>query len=345
MSLRTEANRLAEQLLQGNRRALARLITQVENENPAARPALMALYAHTGHAHIVGVTGAPGSGKSTLVNEIAKQFRRGGETIGIVAVDPTSPFSGGAVLGDRIRMRDLAGDQGIFIRSMASRGSLGGLAWATGAVVKLLDAAGFDIVLVETVGAGQSEVDIAKATHTTIVVQAPGMGDDIQAIKAGILEIADIFAVNKADRPGAENTVKALQMMQRLGRDDHERHRRHHGDLLPPRPDDGRDGLKLNPEVSNWEPPILQTVSIRGEGVAEVVTAIREHRAYLHQSGDFHARETARVEIEFAVLLRQALLSDLLARVPTGQLDAILAQLVARELDPYTAVEQLLAAR
>lgn len=345
MSLRTEENRLAEQLLQGSRRALARLITQVENENPAARPALMALYAHTGHAHIVGVTGAPGSGKSTLVNEIAKQFRRDGETIGIVAVDPTSPYSGGAVLGDRIRMRDLAGDQGIFIRSMASRGSLGGLARATGAVVKLLDAAGFDIVLVETVGAGQSEVDIAKATHTTIVVQAPGMGDDIQAIKAGILEIADIFAVNKADRPGAENTVKALQMMQRLGRDNHERHRRHHSELLPPRLHDGRDESKLGPEVEHWEPPILQTVSIRGEGAAEVVTAIREHRAYLHRSGEFQARETARVEIEFAVLLRQALLSDLLTRVPTGQLDTILAQLVARELDPYTAVEQLLAAR
>lgn len=344
--MRTEANRLAERVLGGSRRALARLITQVENENPAARPALMALYAHTGHAHIIGVTGAPGSGKSTLVNEIAKQFRRDGETIGIVAVDPTSPFSGGAVLGDRIRMRDLAGDQGIFIRSMASRGSLGGLARATGAVVKLLDAAGFDIVLIETVGAGQSEVDIAKATHTTIVVQAPGMGDDIQAIKAGILEIADVFAVNKADRPGAENTAKALQMMQRLGRDNHRRRPRYQGELLSLRLDDGRDtGASVSPEMDAWEPPILQTVSIRGEGVAELVTAIREHRTYLHQSGEFHARETARVEIEFGVLLRQALLSDLLERVPAGQFDTTLAQLVTRELDPYSAVEHLLAKR
>jgi len=330
--LATEATRLAERVLQGSRRALARLITQVENENPAARPSLAALYPHTGRAHIIGVTGAPGCGKSTLVNEIAKRFRRDGETVGIVAVDPTSPFSGGAVLGDRIRMRDLAGDEGIFIRSMASRGSLGGLARATGEVVKLLDAAGFDIVIVETVGAGQSEVDIAKAAHTTLVVQAPGMGDDIQAIKAGILEIADIFAVNKADRPGAENTVKALQMMQRLGNYNDGRLRRHH------------DRLTQNNTSEPWVPPILQTVGTDGKGVAEVVTAIREHRAYLHDSGEFQARETARVETEFATLLREALLNDLLDRIPAGQIDATLSQVVAREVDPYTAVERLLAA-
>jgi LAO/AO transport system kinase len=247
------------------------------------------------------------------------------------------------LLGDRIRMRDLAGDEGIFIRSMASRGSLGGLARSTGEVVKLLDAAGYQIVLIETVGAGQSEVDIAKAAHTTIVIQAPGMGDDIQAIKAGILEIADIFAVNKADRPGAENTIKALQMMQRLGDGGHRRER-HHGEILAfrspaaqPANDDG--------DEPGWKPPILPTVAIRGDGVVEVVDAIRAHRTHLHQSGEYRFREAARVEIDFAMLLRDALLADLVDRVPPGELDATLARVVAREVDPYTAVAQLVGAR
>ena len=340
-----EKQSLAEQVLQGSRRAIARLITQMENENPAARNALRTLYPHTGRAHIVGVTGAPGCGKSTLTNEIAKEYRRTGETIGIVAVDPTSPFSGGALLGDRVRMRDLSGDAGIFIRSMASRGSLGGLARATGGVVKLLDAAGFEIVLVETVGAGQSEVDIAKATHTTIVVQAPGMGDDIQAIKAGILEIADIFVVNKADRPGAENTVKALQMMQRLGNDQV----RHHGEFLPLRSGEQRprDSWPRHEGAADvgWEAPIHSTISIRGEGVAAVVDSIRAHRQYLHASGELHAREAARVEIEFATLLRDALLRDLMDKVSTAQLDAMLGRLVEREIDPFTAVAELVQAR
>jgi LAO/AO transport system kinase len=342
----TKADLLAEQVLQGSRRALARLITQVENDEPAARAALAALYRHTGRAHIVGVTGAPGTGKSTLVNEIAKEFRRGGETVGIVAVDPTSPFSGGAVLGDRIRMRDLAGDEGIFIRSMASRGSLGGLARATGSAVKLLDAAGFDIVIVETVGAGQSEVDIAKAAHTTLVIQAPGMGDDIQAIKAGILEIADIFVVNKADLPGAEQAVKVLEMMQRLGRNNN-RHPGQSGrsDLLRETAEElGREDASAE-EARLWEPPILQTVSTSGEGVEELVAAIRSHRAYLRRSGELAVREAARVEVEFAMLLREALLRDLVDSTPAERISAVLARVLARELDPYTAVAQLVAER
>lgn len=341
----TQANHLADQVLQGSRRALARLITQVENEEPAARAALAALYPHTGRAHIVGVTGAPGSGKSTLVNELAKRFREDGETVGIVAVDPTSPFSGGAVLGDRIRMRDLAGDEGIFIRSMASRGSLGGLARATGSAVKLLDAAGFDLVIVETVGAGQSEVDIAKAAHTTLVIQAPGMGDDIQAIKAGILEIADIFVVNKADLPGAEHAVKLLEMLQRLGRNN--RHAGHHGPpLLLRESTHGRSGEEASTAGADaWEPPILQTVSTSGEGVADVVSAIRLHRAHLEASGELEAREAARVETEFALLLREALLKDLVDSTPAERINAVLARVLARELDPYTAVAQLVAGR
>lgn len=331
----TEASRLAELVLQGDRRALAQLITRIENENPSALPVMAALYSRTGRGHIVGVTGAPGSGKSTLVNELAKQLRRDGRMVGIVAVDPTSPFSGGALLGDRIRMRDLAGDEGVFIRSMASRGSLGGLARATGDAVRLLDAAGFDVILVETVGAGQAEVDIAKASHTTLVIQAPGMGDDIQAIKAGILEIADIFVVNKADLPGAENTVRALQMMQRLGRDNNGPYR-HHGRLMR------ANRVGPAPEPPGWEAPILQTVSISGEGIAEVVAAIQSHRAHLHQSGEFQIREAARIEAEFESMLRDTLLSDLLARVPASQLDAILTQVTAREIDPYSAVDRIM---
>jgi LAO/AO transport system kinase len=192
---------------------MARLITRIENDVAGARAELAQLYAHTGRAHIVGVTGAPGAGKSTLVNELAKACRADSRRVGVLAVDPTSPFSGGAVLGDRIRMRDLSGDPGVFIRSMATRGSLGGLARATASAIKVLDAAGFDVIMVETVGAGQSEVEIAQTAHTVIVVEAAGMGDDVQAIKAGLLEIADVFAVNKADRPGADRTVAALEML------------------------------------------------------------------------------------------------------------------------------------
>jgi len=207
---------LSKSVLKNDRLALARLLTQVENDTPDGRAALAELFPHTGKAHLLGVTGAPGTGKSSLVNQLALHFRGEGKRVAILAVDPSSPFTGGAVLGDRVRMRDLAGDAGVFIRSMATRGSLGGLAQATAAMAQVFDAAGFDVVIIETVGAGQSEVDIARLAHTTIVVEAPGMGDDIQAIKAGILEIADVLVVNKADRPGVENTERALRSMLEL---------------------------------------------------------------------------------------------------------------------------------
>ncbi|MEP7292403.1 MAG: methylmalonyl Co-A mutase-associated GTPase MeaB, partial [Chloroflexota bacterium] len=208
---------LVERLVKGDRRALARLLTYVENEREGVEEALAVLFPQTGHAWVVGITGAPGTGKSTLVTEIAKLYRAQGETVAILAVDPTSPFTGGALLGDRVRMRDLSGDAGVFIRSMATRGSLGGLARATRDAIRVLDAGGFSIILVETVGAGQNEVDIVRTADTTVVVEAPGMGDEVQAIKAGILEIADVLVVNKADRQGVNHTVQALKMMLELG--------------------------------------------------------------------------------------------------------------------------------
>ncbi|RME35216.1 MAG: methylmalonyl Co-A mutase-associated GTPase MeaB, partial [Thermoflexia bacterium] len=234
---------LASRVLAGDRRALARLISLIEDEAPSVQDALSALHPHTGRAHIVGITGAPGTGKSTLVNELAKGFRARGETVGIIAVDPTSPFTGGALLGDRVRMRDLAGDPGVFIRSMATRGSLGGLARATGDVVRVLDAAGFSTILVETVGVGQAEVDIARTAHTTVVVEAPGLGDDVQALKAGLMEIADILVVNKADRPGAAQTVRALEVALELGWN------------------------SAAQAQNRWRPPVLQTVALDGTGV------------------------------------------------------------------------------
>jgi LAO/AO transport system kinase len=317
---------------QGRPRAIARLITLVENDETVAETAVPLLHPHTGQAHIIGVTGPPGAGKSTLVNELAKAFRQQGQRVGIIAVDPSSPFTGGALLGDRVRMRDLAGDSGIFMRSMASRGSLGGLAEATTAVIKVLDAAGFPIILVETVGAGQAEVDIAGAAHTTLVIEAPGMGDDIQTFKAGILEIADILVVNKADRPGADRTIKALELMIHMGQGAPVRH---HGHLLSPTDTSPANGL--------WQVPVQPTTASTGEGVAALVAAIQRHREYLDNSGDWLAREKERSRREVAQLFQARLARRLRGAVSVEQREALVTAVATREMDPYTAVNELLA--
>ncbi len=325
---------LVSQLLAGNRRSLARTISQVEDGGPEARAVLAALYGRTGRAHVIGVTGAPGTGKSTLVNALAKTYRAAGQTVGIIAVDPTSPFSGGALLGDRVRMRDLAGDPGIFIRSMATRGSLGGLARTTADVILVLDAAGFDRILVETVGVGQAEVEIAGAAHSTIVVEAPGLGDEVQAIKAGVLEIADLFAVNKADREGADHTVMALQMMQGLA----PAPTGHHGPRTAfghPEPGAQGDG--------SWLPPIVKTVATRGEGIDLLHGWLEKHWTHLQATDQLPRRETARAATALDHALRDALLAALLARLPDSALPQTIEAIAGREIDPYTAAAQLLA--
>ena len=342
---------LVERVLEGHRRAIARAISLVENDAASddglrAQAVLAALHAHTGRAHIVGVTGPPGSGKSTLVNGLALHFRQStpakahGATVGIIAVDPTSPFSGGAILGDRIRMRDLAGDPGIFIRSMASRGNLGGLAWSTADAVKVLDAAGFDLIIVETVGAGQAEVDIARTAHTTVVVEVPGLGDDVQAIKAGILEIADVFAVNKADLEGADHAVMALRMMLDLNSGG-VRAVMHHGRPM----EVALQGVEAGEQAAlepTWRPPIHKTVATRREGIPELAEAILAHRAHLEETGGLAQRERERAVAEMETIIQQVSLRRVLARTDRVQLAALIERIVSRELDPYTASQQLL---
>ena len=334
MNTTSSGQTLAAAVLSGDRRALARLITRVENRTPDALAALAALHPHTGRAAIVGVTGAPGTGKSSLVNALALALRRRGQTVGIVAVDPTSPFSGGAVLGDRVRMIDLAGDAGVFIRSMASRGSLGGLAAATGDVVRALDAAGFAVILVETVGAGQGEVEIARMAHTTIVVDAPGLGDDVQAIKAGILEIADILVVNKADRPGAQNTVRTLRAMLELGH--RLRTAGHHGVQAM------AGTARPEPTFDSWMVPVIETVAIEHKGIDELLDALAAHRAHLHQTGEIADRERQRVEAELLDRLREALLARLLAERSPDALEDTIQRILRRELDPGAAAQTLI---
>ena len=329
---------LAEQLLTGNRLALTRLLTQVENDTSEGRAALTELFPHTGMAHLIGVTGAPGTGKSSLVNQLALHYReQGGRRVAIVAVDPSSPFTGGAVLGDRVRMRDLAGDQGVFIRSMASRGSLGGLAQATAGLVQVFDAAGFDIILIETVGAGQAEVEIARLAHTTLVIEAPGLGDDIQAIKAGILEIADILVVNKADRPGVENTLKALRSALELAHP--VRHVfQHHGKTeVVETPDE--------PIYNSWIPPIQKTVATEGTGIDELADEIARHAQHLRESGDWAARERSRLGSELDAMLQEMLITRFRDQVSQSRYEAVLDQVFQRDLAPWEAVKVLLNGR
>jgi LAO/AO transport system kinase len=340
-------------VLGGKRRAVAQAISRVEDGGPAAHELLAALHPHTGRAHIVGVTGPPGSGKSTLVNALALHLRHEGDPagrrVGIIAIDPTSPFSGGAILGDRIRMRDLSGDSGIFIRSMASRGNLGGLAWATADAVKVLDAAGFGLVIVETVGAGQAEVDIARTAHTTVVVEVPGLGDDVQAIKAGILEIADVFAVNKADQEGADHAVMALRMMLDLdtGGGGSVMHHGRLMEVVQGANEQGAGGEGHQPPAAEarrqgWRPPIQKTVATRREGIPELAAAILAHRAHLAESGQLIARERERAAAELENIIQQEALRSVLAGSRADGLRALVDRIVARELDPYGAAQELL---
>ena len=324
---------LTKSILEGNRLALARLLTQVENDSPGGRDALAELFPHTGKAHLIGVTGAPGTGKSSLVNQLALGYRRKADKkVAIVAVDPSSPFTGGAVLGDRVRMRDLSGDEGVFIRSMASRGSLGGIAQKTASVVQVFDAAGYEIIIIETVGAGQSEVDVARLAHTTVVVEAPGLGDEIQAIKAGILEIADVLVINKADRPGVENTERALRSTLELAHPT-KRLFRHHGKTMT------LDSPTTDSDI--WIPSIVKTVATEGKGIDELIESIAKHEAHQHRSGNRAARDRARLESELETLLQEALMDRFRENIPQENYDEILGNVVNRNLSPYEAVKLL----
>ncbi|MBT3337668.1 MAG: methylmalonyl Co-A mutase-associated GTPase MeaB [Anaerolineae bacterium] len=327
---------LSQAVLNQDRLALSRLLTRIENDSAEGRAALDELFPHTGNAHLIGITGAPGTGKSTLVNQLALYYRKAEKRVAIVAVDPSSPFTGGAVLGDRVRMRDLSGDKNVFIRSMASRGSLGGLAQTTAAVVQVFDAAGFDVILIETVGAGQAEVDIAKLAHTTLVVEAPGLGDDIQAIKAGILEIADVLVVNKADRPGVENTERALKGMLELA---HPAKRvfQHHGQQMVVEASE-------TPEAESpiWIPVVKRTVAKDGTGIDELGEAIEKHLAFLRTGGEWAARERAQLQSTFDALIRETLFKRFLDDLSAEGYQELISKMVERSLSPWSAVQSLL---
>ncbi len=332
-------------VLAGDRRALARLLTAVENETAFGRQALDAVFKHTGQAHLIGVTGSPGAGKSSLVNQLAKYFRQAdpSKKIAIIAVDPSSPFTGGALLGDRVRMRDLAGDEGVFIRSMATRGTLGGLAHTTSAMVQALDAAGFDMVIIETVGAGQSEVDIARLAHTTIVVEAPGMGDDIQASKAGILEIADLLVVNKADQPLAENTVRTLKAMLELGQPGAQftSERLHHRTLAFDAVKATSD-KKPNSETESWQVPVLTTISTQGIGIQETAEKILEHGMFLKKCGEWQNREAARLQEALNDLLIQTFLEKWQRESNPEFVQGVITDMLNRTYSPHQAMQLLI---
>lgn len=303
-------------VLAGRVRQISRLMTRAEIGDPECRPALAEVYKHTGRAHIVGITGVPGCGKSTLVTELAVALRASGRSVGVVAIDPSSPFSGGAILGDRIRMSKLAGDTGVFIRSIATRGSLGGLARSALDAVDLLDAGGFDVILIETVGVGQDEVDVVQAAHTTVVVSAPGLGDDIQAIKAGVLEIADIHVVSKADRPDANRTRRDLKAMLMLS--------------LP------------QGKGNHWQVPVIATSAETGQGIEKLVTAIDHHREHLGVDDGMAVKQRA-IAATRTVKVAEEIVRDNFARQRRGRLSDLLERVASRQTDPYSAAVALLS--
>jgi LAO/AO transport system kinase len=307
---------LVERARAGDSRAVARLISLVEDESPLLREVMAALAPHAGQAHIIGITGSPGVGKSTSTSALVSAYRATGKRVGVLAVDPSSPFSGGALLGDRVRMQDHATDSGVFIRSMASRGHLGGLAWTTPQALRVLDAAGFDVVLVETVGVGQSEVEIAGMADTTIILLAPGMGDGIQAAKAGILEVGDIYVVNKADRDGVQNVTRDLRAMLALA--------------------------ERGPDA--WVPPILKTVASRNEGVDEVVTAIEERLTWMRSNGVLTERRRSRARDEIEAIAMTSLRSRFAHLHGDARLDVLATKVADGSTDPYSAADELLDA-
>lgn len=305
---------IVEELLKGNRLALSRAITAIENEYDEAVDIMKKLYPHTGHAFVLGITGPPGAGKSTLTDKLARAYRAQGKTVGIIAIDPTSPFTGGAILGDRIRMNGLTMDEGVFIRSMGTRGSLGGLSHKTADAIKAMDAFGKDVIFVETVGVGQSEVDIVKAADTTMVVLIPGMGDDIQAIKAGILEIGDVFTINKADHDGADKLVREMNMM-----------------------------LDLDGMMTDWRPPIQKVIASQNEGITETIENIEKHFSYISENGILAKRRTERTKNEMLDVLHSNIGKYITGKLEeTGELDKYVEQIKARETDPYTVVANVM---
>ena len=316
-----------EQIISGDRLALARAITQVENDNDDGRRLVDQLFLHSGKAHIIGITGTSGAGKSTLVNALVKRWlsRHPSTCIGIIAVDPTSPFTGGALLGDRVRMKDIAGDMRVFVRSMATRGALGGLNRSVPAVIHVMDAAGLNPILVETVGAGQSEVEIAQVAHTTVVVEAPGMGDDVQANKAGILEIADILVVNKADKPGADLVVQSLQAMLELG--------------YPPSHD------KVDSEINNfWMPPILKTVATEEDGMDLLLDEIEEHKQFISANGQWKKKDQRRLEAWLESLHAERIGAHWHEVTHSSVYHELLDSLLLRQSSPFKVIEDLIKA-
>ena len=311
----TPPNEIVQETLRGSVRALAKLITMVENEMPGSMDALKTLYPKTGQAYVVGITGPPGSGKSTLTDRITRELRKRNHTVGIIAVDPTSPFTGGALLGDRLRMQEVTSDEGVFVRSMATRGALGGLSRATADTIKILDAFGKDYILIETVGVGQDEVDIVKMADTTLLVSVPGLGDEIQAMKAGIMEIGEIFVVNKADREGADRLVAELNLM-----------------------------LDLSGSSSPWRPPVLKTVATMGEGVIELSEKIFAHRKFLEESGGLRKKREERARQEILTLIEREISKYVHKMLKYDvEFDELIEQVVARKKDPYAYAQRVTA--